>query len=205
MPNETSGSSGIGGSRYNDGKIRWSLMSVHALRELIKVLEFGAKKYASWNWSNGLSWTDTYDSLQRHATAWLGGEDKDPETGLSHMAHVLCNAMFLVHFVVTGTGRDDRPAAQKNNNNAEEKIDVPRTFEQFIERVQDAAKRADEQRAYRAIDPIRTVGYPYPLTTTYIGGCGTQDAVVAGGVSDVQANVCAPSGNNWHVDPERFY
>lgn len=187
MPNETSGSSGIGGSRYNDGKIRWSLMSVHALRELIKVLEFGAKKYASWNWSNGLSWTDTYDSLQRHATAWLGGEDKDPETGLSHMAHVLCNAMFLVHFVVTGTGRDDRPAAQKNNNNAEEKIDVPRTFEQFIQHVERAVQR--HEPTY-----VRTISIPNYGAGSPIRIVGAQDPVVPGGVSDVQANVFPTAG-----------
>lgn len=99
------------GLRYNEGKRRWGLLSWPALSELVKVLEFGARKYDSWNWSKGLSWSECFESLQRHATAWYCGEDRDPETGLSHMAHVLCNAMFLVHFIVMGGGKDDRPSA----------------------------------------------------------------------------------------------
>lgn len=99
------------GARYNKGKTRWGLLSWPALGELVKVLEFGAQKYDSWNWSKGLSWSECFESLQRHAIAWYQGEDTDPETGLSHMAHVLCNAMFLVHFILFRTGKDDRPSA----------------------------------------------------------------------------------------------
>lgn len=106
----------VGGARYNTGKLSWGLLSWPALRELVKVLEFGRAKYAAWNWSNGLSWTETFESLQRHLLAWYTGEDKDPETGLSHIAHVLCNAMFLMHFVLFGTGRDDRPDALKGDS-----------------------------------------------------------------------------------------
>lgn len=99
------------GMRFNEGKLKWGLLSWPALRELVKVLEFGAKKYAAWNWSNGLSWSEAFESMQRHLLAWYTGEDKDSETGLSHMAHVMCNAMFLMHFIIFRTGRDDRPAA----------------------------------------------------------------------------------------------
>jgi hypothetical protein len=99
------------GLRYNEGKSKWGLLSWPALRELVAVLEFGARKYASWNWSNGLSWSECFESLQRHLISWYQGEDKDPETGLSHIAHVMCNAMFLMHFIIFRTGRDDRPGA----------------------------------------------------------------------------------------------
>lgn len=99
----------MSGARYNEGKLRWGLMSWPALREVVRVLEFGAKKYAAWNWTKGLSWSDCFSSLQRHLLAWYEGEDRDPETGLSHMAHVACNAMFLMHFILFGTGTDDRP------------------------------------------------------------------------------------------------
>lgn len=62
----------------------------------------------SWNWAKGLSFTETFESLMRHALAWYNGEDRDPETGCLHVAHVGVNAMFLCHFILTGTGRDDR-------------------------------------------------------------------------------------------------
>jgi hypothetical protein len=99
------------GLRFNEGKSKWGLLSWPALRELVAVLEFGARKYASWNWSKGLSWSECFESLQRHLISWYQGEDKDPETGLSHIAHVMCNAMFLMHFIIFRTGRDDRPGA----------------------------------------------------------------------------------------------
>lgn len=108
------------GLRYNEGKLSWGLLSWPAIKEIVKVLEFGAKKYSAWNWSNGLSFTQTFESMQRHLLAWYTGEDKDPETGLSHMAHVLCNAMFLMHFILFKTGRDDRPGALRQGATIEQ-------------------------------------------------------------------------------------
>jgi len=99
------------GLRYNEGKRKWGLLSWPALAELVKVLEFGAIKYDKWNWTGGLSWSECFESLQRHAIAWYQGEDKDAETGLSHMAGVFVNAMFLMHFILFKTGTDDRPSA----------------------------------------------------------------------------------------------
>lgn len=121
------------GNRFNEGKRKWGLLSWVGLEELVKVLEFGAKKYDSWNWSKGLSFTETFECLQRHAVAWYNGEDKDPETGLSHMAHVLCNAMFLMHFIVTGTGKDDRYFKKNDNNKDKEvaSIDQERARQEF--------------------------------------------------------------------------
>lgn len=106
---------GNSGTRYNSGKRKWGLLSWAAVSQIVEVLEFGAKKYSAWNWTKGLSWSECFESMQRHLVAWYSGEDKDPETGLSHMAHVLCNAMFLMHFILFKTGADDRPAALKGD------------------------------------------------------------------------------------------
>lgn len=137
------------GLRFNSGKRRWGLLSWPALGELVKVLEFGAKKYDSWNWSNGLSWTETYESLMRHLNAWYTGEDKDAETGLSHMAHVLCNAMFLLHFIMFKTGRDDRPAALRGENI--ERAEPERTTDNPAVR---RAERLEPSTATRISDPV---------------------------------------------------
>jgi hypothetical protein len=83
--------------RYNSGKPRWSLVDFESLEGMVKVLEFGAKKYSEHNWKKGLKTTDILDSLLRHTTAYLSGEDLDAESGLPHTAHILCNGMFLAY------------------------------------------------------------------------------------------------------------
>mgnify|MGYP001558282212 CR=1 FL=1 len=60
------------------------------------------------NWEAGFDWSRPYDALQRHLTAWWEGEDLDPESGLSHLAHCGCCLLFLLAFQLRRTGRDDR-------------------------------------------------------------------------------------------------
>jgi hypothetical protein len=96
----------VSATRYNKGKREWSLVSFTALEGLVDVLSFGLTKYSRDNWKKGLKQTETADSLMRHLFAYLRGEDKDPETGLSHISHVQCNAMFMEHF--DGTEWDNR-------------------------------------------------------------------------------------------------
>lgn len=86
--------------KHDDSKRDWSLLPMEAVEEIVKVLEFGAKKYAADNWreGSGFSWLRVANSLRRHLYAWLRGEDRDPETGLSHLAHAGCNVLFLLHY-----------------------------------------------------------------------------------------------------------
>lgn len=102
------------GLRDNSKKLPYHLVSPYAMEEMVKVLEFGATKYAPRNWEKGLDWeAQCMSSLLRHVADWRKGEDKDQETGLSHLSHILCNAMFLSHFEQTGTGNDDRAKKQE--------------------------------------------------------------------------------------------
>jgi hypothetical protein len=71
--------------------------------------EAGAKKYADRNWEKGMAWGKCFASLQRHAWAWMGGEDFDPETGTHHMVSVAWNAIALFVYSVRKIGTDDRP------------------------------------------------------------------------------------------------
>lgn len=96
------------GIKHDQEKIRTDLYSTLALEELAKVLTFGAKKYASDNWRLGMSWRRLIGAAIRHLFAFMRGEDNDPETGLSHLAHAMCCIMFLLEYVLTGNGSDDR-------------------------------------------------------------------------------------------------
>jgi hypothetical protein len=96
--------------KHDSGKPRMDLVSPLALLELGKVLAYGVVKYNDHNWreNGGLDWSRPLAALHRHLLAWQGGEDIDPESGLPHLAHAMCNAMFLLEYQLTGNGRDNR-------------------------------------------------------------------------------------------------
>jgi len=96
------------GTKHDSGKPPMALLSSVALIEIAKVLEFGAKKYAPDNWRSGFAWRRVGSAALRHLFAWLNGEDKDPETGLSHLGHAGCCIMFLLEFEANKVGTDDR-------------------------------------------------------------------------------------------------
>lgn len=100
-------------SRFNQGKRRWNLLPLEVFEPVVKVLEFGANKYAAWNFAegDGLSWTEVLDSMKRHIMAWERGEDLDPESGESHLGHIGCNLMFLLYYmqyIEQYSSKDDR-------------------------------------------------------------------------------------------------
>lgn len=114
------------GYKKDAGKPRPALMATGALIELSKVLQYGANKYDDDNWRHGMRWRRVADAGLRHLLAWLGGEKMDPETGLPHLAHCMCNIMFLLEYELTNTGIDDRWKGTKNEpEGASQHISVP--------------------------------------------------------------------------------
>lgn len=99
-----------GGTKKDAGKDRWELLPTDAVREVVKILTFGAVKYDARNWEKGISYGRVYAATQRHLTSWWEGEDADPESGRSHLAHAATNVVFLLAFVLRGKDSyDDRP------------------------------------------------------------------------------------------------
>jgi hypothetical protein len=96
------------GLRYNEGKVKWSLVDYTALEDMVRVLEYGATKYSKDNWKNGLAVTEVMESLLRHCYAFLNKEDNDKESGLSHIGHIQANAMFLSYLLKNKPECDDR-------------------------------------------------------------------------------------------------
>jgi uncharacterized protein YjbI with pentapeptide repeats len=98
-----------GGVKHDQGKPDFTYLSTELLTEVAKVREFGAKKYARDNWKKGFKFTRSLAAALRHIFAFLGGEDKDPESGLLHLAHAVC---CLEHCIYDYTHRketnDDR-------------------------------------------------------------------------------------------------
>lgn len=97
------------GRKDDGGKPRFDLIPPEAVCALGSILTMGAEKYDARNWEKGFDWGRSVAALKRHLTAWEAREDCDPESGYSHLWHVLTNAAFLVTFEARGVGNDDRP------------------------------------------------------------------------------------------------
>ena len=83
--------------KNDEGKLQWSLMPFEQLEEVVKVLMNGAKKYSRDNWKKCDDFDRYKDALMRHVTSYIKGEKLDSEDGLSHLAHAICNCLFLMY------------------------------------------------------------------------------------------------------------
>lgn len=103
--------------KFDTNKLPLNLLSTEAMNQTAAVLAFGAEKYAAHNWRAGFAWSRPLAAAMRHLTAFNDGEDRDPESGLSHLAHAACCIMFLLEFEKTHQHLDDRykpPVPQVN-------------------------------------------------------------------------------------------
>ena len=85
------------GRKFDGGKLDYTLVPWEGMDEVVKVLEFGAKKYARDNWKK-VEHADTryLAAAFRHLIQHNNGETADKETGLSHLAHATCCMLFLL-------------------------------------------------------------------------------------------------------------
>lgn len=74
-------------------KPRPGLISPYASERLGLWLMKGGLKYTPRNWEKGMNISECIESLERHIIAYKKGLiDED------HMAAVMCNAMFIIHY-----------------------------------------------------------------------------------------------------------
>ncbi len=90
------------GIKADDGKEPMGLLPGVALREISRVLDYGAKKYAPNNWKHVRPGSRYLDAALRHLTAYADGEDNDPESDLHHLAHAGCCVLFMLGLIDDG-------------------------------------------------------------------------------------------------------
>lgn len=122
-------------AHYSQGKPPLASLPMEALREMAKVMAYGAKKYTRPgtctckpivdkihapgcpalkmisgrdNWRYGTEWTEFVNSALRHIASFLDGEDVDQESKLLHLAHAMTDIGFVLEYQVKGVGTDDR-------------------------------------------------------------------------------------------------
>ena len=89
---------GINKANKNDeGKPEWSLLLKdfnNELRQVLKVLELGKKKYTRKNWSQPMKDDEMFiNGLARHYMDYINGEEKDRESGLHPLAHLIAGSL----------------------------------------------------------------------------------------------------------------
>lgn len=100
-------------ARKNGGKVSFSLLPLHLLAGVCRVLRFGLQKYAAWNWAKGSDWSQSFDCTLRHLLRWwYMCEENDKESGLHHIDHAICNLLFIRHNILTYQAGDDRPPVE---------------------------------------------------------------------------------------------
>jgi hypothetical protein len=76
------------------------------------VMGLGAKKYGAFNWRSTNVKASVYvAAARRHLLQWFDGQNDDPESGVSHLAHARACLGILLDALATGHLADDRPVA----------------------------------------------------------------------------------------------
>lgn len=126
-----------GGVKYDTGKTRWDLLPYDALEEVARVLTImAARKYAPRNWELGIPYSSCASaSLRHHLMWWQYGETLDAESGCHHLAHKICNDLFMLAFELREqTQLDDRPmSAYSTPSKQHPKVELPAMQEQVYE------------------------------------------------------------------------
>lgn len=80
-----------------------------AVIEMGTVMDGGAYKYGAYNYRDTRISTTTYhDAILRHFMLWADGEDQDPESKASHLAHIMACCALMIDADCGDMLEDDR-------------------------------------------------------------------------------------------------
>lgn len=81
-----------------------------ALVHMAQVMALGAKKYGAYNWRERTVSVSIYvAAAERHLRSFFDGESVDPESGASHLAHVMACCAIVLDAQAIEKLNDDRP------------------------------------------------------------------------------------------------
>jgi len=102
------------GVKDDSAKPSLGLVPWTALAAIAKAFDYGAKKYATYNFTKGIKYMRLISAAGRHIWQYAWVEKTDPETGLSHLAHAgacICMALWMEE---NRPDLDDTYVAEKN-------------------------------------------------------------------------------------------
>ena len=86
------------GKKFESEKLRYDLIQFNALKEYVKVLTFGDKKYSPNNWKKVTLFKERYiaAALRHISEKYMLGEIFDKESKCHSLAHAICCLMFIL-------------------------------------------------------------------------------------------------------------
>lgn len=88
-----------------DDKLRWDLLPMEEIEDIVKVYHAGAKKYGPNNWQNLDNGFERYRAAMfRHLMEYMKGERVDKETNVHHLAAAAWNVITMLWYDKHGKG-----------------------------------------------------------------------------------------------------
>lgn len=92
---------------YQDGKLRWDLLPLEEIEDIVKLYTAGSIKYGDNNWQNLENGYQRYKAaMLRHLLEYEKGNKVDDETKVNHLAAVAWNAIAMLYLDKHGEGKD---------------------------------------------------------------------------------------------------
>ena len=83
---------------FQDGKLRWDLLPLEEIEDIVKVYTSGANKYGENTWQLLDNGYQRYKAaMLRHLLEYEKGNKVDEDTGCQHLAQVAWNAIAMLY------------------------------------------------------------------------------------------------------------
>lgn len=90
---------------FKDDKLRWDLLPMEEIEDIVRVYHAGAKKYGPNRWQNLEDGFERYRAAcARHIMAYMKGERMDDETNVHHLAAAAWNVIAMLYYDKHGKG-----------------------------------------------------------------------------------------------------
>jgi len=119
------------GRKFDGEKPRMYLLPPKAIKEVAKVLTFGAQKYDEDNWKKLDNLQNRYTGASlRHIFAIMEGEELDPETECYHEAHAICCLLFKLEAKLEARSKEEglRESERSQHQESNSPLDTWRGF-----------------------------------------------------------------------------
>lgn len=109
-----------------DNKLRWELLPLEDIEDIVKVYTAGAKKYGPNTWQNLPDGYNRYKAaFFRHLLEHEKGNWLDEETGSIHLAQCVWNAIAMLHIAKQNMKNNENTICSKEENLFTERKDTP--------------------------------------------------------------------------------